>query len=97
MILFVFFTSRRRHTKLQGDWSSDVCSSDLDRAYVRCRTPVLLGVGGGMGQRIRSGVALLAVTGAVFALANGPVERHKIGRASCRERVEDEKMTEDVK
>src|SRR3989454_1708106 len=24
-----FFTSRRRHTKLQGDWSSDVCSSDL--------------------------------------------------------------------
>src|SRR5256885_215974 len=23
-----FFTSRRRHTRLQGDWSSDVCSSD---------------------------------------------------------------------
>src|SRR5205807_7267856 len=22
--------SRRRHTRLQGDWSSDVCSSDLD-------------------------------------------------------------------
>src|SRR6266446_3960150 len=27
-ILF-FFSSRRRHTRLQGDWSSDVCSSDL--------------------------------------------------------------------
>src|SRR6266446_9897844 len=27
-----FFSSRRRHTRLQGDWSSDVCSSDLDRA-----------------------------------------------------------------
>src|SRR5256885_9724151 len=26
------FSSRRRHTRLQGDWSSDVCSSDLDRA-----------------------------------------------------------------
>src|ERR1039457_7469750 len=26
---FVFFSSRRRHTRLQGDWSSDVCSSDL--------------------------------------------------------------------
>src|ERR671919_1743970 len=26
----VFFSSRRRHTRLQGDWSSDVCSSDLD-------------------------------------------------------------------
>src|SRR5256885_5858514 len=24
----VFFSSRRRHTRLQGDWSSDVCSSD---------------------------------------------------------------------
>src|SRR5256885_11481240 len=24
-----FFSSRRRHTILQGDWSSDVCSSDL--------------------------------------------------------------------
>src|SRR5688500_8524399 len=27
--LLVFFSSRRRHTRLQGDWSSDVCSSDL--------------------------------------------------------------------
>src|SRR6478735_3527244 len=25
----VLFSSRRRHTRLQGDWSSDVCSSDL--------------------------------------------------------------------
>src|SRR5256885_10103750 len=25
----VVFSSRRRHTRLQGDWSSDVCSSDL--------------------------------------------------------------------
>src|SRR5688500_20232224 len=25
----IFFSSRRRHTSLQGDWSSDVCSSDL--------------------------------------------------------------------
>src|SRR5205807_7759967 len=32
----LFFTSRRRHTRLQGDWSSDVCSSDLplERARV---------------------------------------------------------------
>src|SRR5256885_12665380 len=28
MVCF-FFSSRRRHTRLQGDWSSDVCSSDL--------------------------------------------------------------------
>src|SRR2546426_8351347 len=35
VILFFFFSSRRRHTRLQGDWSSDVCSSDLRRKYVR--------------------------------------------------------------
>src|SRR6478735_10781030 len=28
-LIFFFFSSRRRHTRLQGDWSSDVCSSDL--------------------------------------------------------------------
>src|SRR2546426_12829804 len=31
---FFFFSSRRRHTRLQGDWSSDVCSSDL-RQHLR--------------------------------------------------------------
>src|SRR2546426_5598705 len=30
-----FFSSRRRHTRLQGDWSSDVCSSDLLRGARR--------------------------------------------------------------
>src|SRR6266446_8822086 len=29
-----FFSSRRRHTRLQGDWSSDVCSSDLQRLSI---------------------------------------------------------------
>src|SRR5256885_7826170 len=29
VVCFFFFSSRRRHTRLQGDWSSDVCSSDL--------------------------------------------------------------------
>src|SRR5256885_9702355 len=29
-----FFSSRRRHTILQGDWSSDVCSSDLAYVFV---------------------------------------------------------------
>src|SRR5437879_12655669 len=28
---FFFFSSRRRHTRYIGDWSSDVCSSDLSR------------------------------------------------------------------
>src|SRR6266480_7561182 len=30
MLYFFFFSSRRRHTRLTCDWSSDVCSSDLD-------------------------------------------------------------------
>src|SRR5437763_15064450 len=29
-LFFFFFSSRRRHTRYIGDWSSDVCSSDLD-------------------------------------------------------------------
>src|SRR2546427_2430936 len=27
--VFFFFSSRRRHTRFDCDWSSDVCSSDL--------------------------------------------------------------------
>src|SRR5690348_17606662 len=29
-VCFFFFSSRRRHTRWTGDWSSDVCSSDLN-------------------------------------------------------------------
>src|SRR3712207_7748503 len=29
IICFFFFSSRRRHTRYWRDWSSDVCSSDL--------------------------------------------------------------------
>src|SRR5262249_57072495 len=45
LVLF-FFSSRRRHTRLVSDWSSDVCSSDLmflaeveDLGNVRVRDP----------------------------------------------------------
>src|SRR3989454_11772481 len=37
---FFFFSSRRRHTRLQGDWSSDVCSSDLTKTPNQWREPV---------------------------------------------------------
>src|SRR5256885_12957464 len=36
---FFFFSSRRRHTRLQGDWSSDVCSSDLPQTLPESRQP----------------------------------------------------------
>src|SRR3712207_7660606 len=29
VLVFFFFSSRRRHTRYWRDWSSDVCSSDL--------------------------------------------------------------------
>src|SRR5699024_12087928 len=34
----VFFSSRRRHTRSKRDWSSDVCSSDLDNAAREANT-----------------------------------------------------------
>src|SRR5947207_6225352 len=33
VVLFFFFSSRRRHTRSLCDWSSDVCSSDLLLAF----------------------------------------------------------------
>src|SRR6266581_6269454 len=32
-MFFFFFSSRRRHTRWTGDWSSDVCSSDLSSTF----------------------------------------------------------------
>src|SRR5256885_15796736 len=40
MVVF-FFSSRRRHTRLQGDWSSDVCSSDLFPPVITTTSPGL--------------------------------------------------------
>src|SRR5699024_12021163 len=33
-VIVFFFSSRRRHTRSKRDWSSDVCSSDLDTSLV---------------------------------------------------------------
>src|SRR5207248_7822935 len=38
IVLFFFFSSRRRHTRSYGDWSSDVCSSDLNDMQRLVRT-----------------------------------------------------------
>src|SRR5256886_6336555 len=34
-VLVFFFSSRRRHTRFDCDWSSDVCSSDLGISSMR--------------------------------------------------------------
>src|SRR5256885_7996301 len=50
-LYFFFFSSRRRHTRLQGDWSSDVCSSDLAHAVL------------GAGTYAKNGVCAVSATG----------------------------------
>src|SRR5256885_10996869 len=55
-VLYFFFSSRRRHTRLQGDWSSDVCSSDLLVAWGLgwARTFVLAKVSERIGSDLRT-------------------------------------------
>src|SRR2546421_4452694 len=88
--LFFFFSSRRRHTRSDRDWSSDVCSSDLavsaDNDLSRCGF-------------LATGAAGLALAGEAKATGDAKQPRlrsmppvrtdmpKQIGRASCRERV----------
>src|SRR5438270_12946000 len=49
-----FFSSRRRHTRFDCDWSSDVCSSDLTAAPRRCRCGARTRSASSRGPRVRS-------------------------------------------
>src|SRR2546427_4898964 len=40
-VFFFFFSSRRRHTRFDCDWSSDVCSSDLHARQTCCLTVIV--------------------------------------------------------
>src|SRR5256885_7094652 len=65
-MIFFFFASRRRHTRLQGDWSSDVCSSDLQVLSRRTKNnPVLIGDPGVGKTAIAEGLAQRIVAGDV--------------------------------
>src|SRR5437868_14829157 len=73
-----FFSSRRRHTRSNRDWSSDVCSSDLLMSTIffglfQDEKIVLINC---FGENIARGVRRL-----LQAIL-------EIGRASCRERGE---------
>src|SRR6202162_64089 len=60
-----FFSSRRRHTRYRGDWSSDVCSSDLQRELERAvHEDGRLGLLEGAGER-DADVRVLALARAV--------------------------------
>src|SRR5690348_17641869 len=85
---FFFFSSRRRHTRWTGDWSSDVCSSDLagvrehDLANLRQLHQQRLAPAE---RRARHAPRSAAPPGG-RAAADARLEQ--IGRASCRERGE---------
>src|SRR5207302_7507256 len=95
-----FFSSRRRHTRFSRDWSSDVCSSDLvldtaDGSFLST----------GRRRALLADLPLVSVPvlwdGPGSTLAHlrallGPSryktphwKERQIGRASCRERVEE--------
>src|SRR2546430_12379067 len=42
--VFFFFSSRRRHTRFDCDWSSDVCSSDLRYSHLSAPPTVRVGL-----------------------------------------------------
>src|SRR5690606_40041998 len=75
-----FLSSRRRHTRFSRDWSSDVCSSDLDGG---AKPRIGIVTAGKSYLDTRQALDMLGVD-AARAAALG-----QIGRASCRERVED--------
>src|SRR2546422_8076544 len=58
-----FFSSRRRHTRCSRDWSSDVCSSDLNE--IRSR----------LGYLVEAGLGYLTLDRPTRSLSGGETER----------------------
>src|SRR5438105_10233069 len=89
--IFFFFSSRRRHTRSTRDWSSDVCSSDLNKLskirYIANGLKVIHSKGF-IHKDLHSGNILSWSNFDCYITDLGlckPV--NEIGRASCRERV----------
>ena len=70
---FFFFKQKTAYEIGTGDWSSDVCSSDLGEQVVVLASRPLADISAGEISRLMTIVATIA--------------DDKIGRASCRERV----------
>src|SRR5438067_7772536 len=90
LFFFFFFSSRRRHTRSKRDWSSDVCSSDLEHEHHVARHLLRLRQLGARRDEHHEVAVLIGVgpvrhRGQADVLVARRVE--EIGRASCRERV----------
>src|SRR5256885_3490130 len=88
---FFFFSSRRRHTRLQGDWSSDVCSSDL---VINLIPPQRAGTIAVQADLVGADKRWCEVNHLTYESVKhknvhviGDSTIGQIGRASCRERV----------
>src|SRR5256885_7124065 len=90
-VMFVFFfSSRRRHTRLQGDWSSDVCSSDLAQMLAYEQLDNYEGAVDAGRKAVRlspENLHILATLANLLPLGVTFGRTDEIGRASCRERV----------
>src|SRR5206468_4947793 len=93
-----FFSSRRRHTRSDRDWSSDVCSSDLLSIMPKLLLPPKVWFHGSQststcGRSSRKGQTTaycswltVSMRCVLITPLGVPVEPEEIGRASCRER-----------
>src|SRR5256886_13481193 len=89
-VICFFFSSRRRHTRFDCDWSSDVCSSDLGSCRRMASPPRAFP--DGKAEPVPQFRSLFYVPGSGSIAAEIMPNRDsdyklKIGRASCRERV----------
>src|SRR5205085_4283862 len=91
-----FFSSRRRHTRFDCDWSSDVCSSDLTHSASVAQA-LAVGAGTICGTNpSKTGAKLINIAGATFDVDHNPTrvkprnlfrsEERRVGK-ECRARV----------
>src|SRR5439155_9887424 len=88
---YFFLSSRRRHTRWPRDWSSDVCSSDLEqvlRALCYAALAAAAGLVGAADRWAVLGGSPLVPAAFFAALGTALLAAVEIGRASCRERGE---------
>src|SRR2546430_12857560 len=67
-VFVFFFSSRRRHTRFDCDWSSDVCSSDLDGLGLGDNSKAAL-VTRSLAELVRLGVAMGGTAPAFYGLS----------------------------
>src|SRR5690606_40371506 len=92
-----FFSSRRRHTRFSRDWSSDVCSSDLEldifflinalSSGFAILLAEFLTLSGKFSVDRPEAFGFLRSKAKPFGDVGGAGSVNKIGRASCRGRV----------